>query len=270
MITYTPSEIIAAQIEGYQLETRNYLPLYEHLARKVLEWNLPKELLVDTSGTGYSSFAGIGSHATARRILAKLFSTVGNNDFLYRLGIRRWRDLDKPIIITGVERYVQITYDVCERRLQEPGPNSCHPGAIYGQSCYFVFGSKRHWHFVVSYGYSRDSSTWYTGVAQTNESLDTFLRTTVPAWMSAHLEPEQWAAPREERNRKFSRLSSAVDELFGCESYSDEQVSTDALTGFLMDASKPRLTRERLDAIRAWIRQDAAKHRRYEAKRKEG
>ena len=58
------------------------------------------------------------------------------------------------------------------------------------------------------------------------------------------------------------QLREAVDVLWGWESYSDEHVSTEALVEFLLGEPKPRLTRDRLNEIRKWMRADAAAEKR--------
>ena len=269
MITYTPSYIVADHCGHCVFEARqplDMLPLYEHLARKVLEWNVPREILIDTSGRGCQEFSAIGSQKAARQILAKLFLMAGHGgprgDFLSRIGIKKWSDLSRPVRVPGRQTSANIEYDVYERQLTEHGPNDCHPSAIYAQSAYLLFGSGLRWHFVLSYGYSHDSSRWYTGVAQQKESLNMFLAETVPAYLDTRLEPEAWDSPRRERNCRWAQLREAVDVLWGWESYSDEHVSTEALVEFLLGEPKPRLTRDRLNEIRKWMRADAAAEKR--------
>lgn len=263
MITYLPSHIVAKHAGG--VIYGDHLPLYEHFARKVLAWNLPREILIDTSGIHFTEFAPLSSQEAAATVLAKLFSAVGTASprgaFLKRCGLRRWADLAKPIRLKGRQCTAMIHYDVRERRLKEPGPNQCHPGAIYGQRTYFKFGWDRRWRFVLSYGYSHDGSSWSICVRQGSEALSTFVDAVVPRWLDDTLVEEGWAAPRRGRNREYDRISEAVDHVFGWEYYgpSPGTISTNALVLALLDGRKPRLTKRRLGVVQGWMAADRRK-----------
>ena len=279
MITYRPDYIVASRFgDSYPAkQPMDFLPLYEHLARKVLDWKLPFENLIDTSGRGFSEFEKIASQKDAKTTLAKLFLAVGTGyargEFLHRLGIRRWADLAKPIVVPGrpcKTCYVGLVPHVRERRLVEPGPNEYHPCAIYGQSCYYQFsGWRQLWRFVLHYGYSHDSSTWTIHIEQgRSESLPTFVDETVPKWLSEKLVPENWAIPREQRNRDFEQLDPAVEAVFRWDS-TKKGITTDLLRDILLDHRKPTLTGPRLSVLRRWIRDDAAADARRLRKQKE-
>ena len=101
MITYLPSYIIGSRFGHcvypdkvcYGNQPYDYLPLYEHLARKVLVWKFPYELLEDTSAINCYEFPGFRTQEEIRTTLARLFLNVGmggkHGDFLRSLGIRR-------------------------------------------------------------------------------------------------------------------------------------------------------------------------------------
>ncbi len=271
MIVYTPSYIVGEQLTLRRYESRqprDYLPLYEHFARKVLDWRLPYELLIDTSGRGNPDFAPVTSQDVARTVLAKLFALAGTGcpggTFLKRCGIRRWGDLAKPIRVQGRGCTARIDYDVRERRLVEPGPNEYHPGAVYAQGCWFQFGWDRKWRFVLRYGYSRDASAWDIEVRQGREALSTFINATVPSWLDDQLVPEEWSAQRTYRNRQHDRLSAAVDDVFAWD-WCPGMLATDALALDLLDGRKPRLTKRRLGVLRRWMRADTRKEAKSDA-----
>lgn len=270
MITYLPRAIIANHLQGFLGEPFDFLPLYEHFARRVLEWKMPRELLIDTSGINFSEFGQLPSQRAVATVLVKLFVAVGTGSprgaFLKRCGIRRWNDLSKPIRLRGRRCRASITHDVRERRLKEPGPNPYHPGATYAQTAYLQFGRDGKWRFILWYGYSHDSSSWHLHLSQQREALGTFVGVTVPGWLDEQLLPEAWAGPRRQRNRDHDRLSSAVDVLFGWDCYgpSPGTITTDALVHDTLDCRKPLLTKRRLGVFRRWMRADADKERRRE------
>ena len=267
MITYSPRYIVAAAACGTSIygegHPTDYLPLYEHFARRVLDERLPYEILVDTSGINYGEFARLSSQADAATILAKLLASAGTDSprgkFLRQCGIRRWADLAKPIRIHGWACKEQIEHDVRERRLREPGPNEYHPGAVFGQTCYYQFDRDRKWTFVFRYGYSHDSSSWDIYVWQRREALSTFVRQTVPRWLDETLEPEQWDTARTHANREYDRLASAVDTLFSPKFVGRAGTSiTERLVQEMLDQPRrPYLTPRRLGALRRWAREDA-------------
>ena len=263
MITYLPSYVVAQHVRGAAVydgrQPRDYLPLYEHFARKVLDWNLPREMLIDTSGRGSASLAPLPSQEAAATVLSKLFVAAGTGGtrgaFLKRCGIKRWGDLAKPIRLKGRACTAQVCYDVRERRLNEPSPNSCHPGAVFAQRAYFLFGWDRKWRFVLCYGYSRDASSWNIYVRQGREALSTFIKTRVPQWLDDVLVPEAVPMQRKYRNRDHDLLSQAVDAVFSWDCYgpSPGTISTEALVCDLLTKHKPRLTKRRLGVLRKWM-----------------
>lgn len=263
MITYLPQAIVAAHVAGYTCGSpHDHLPLYEHFARKLLAWNLPRELLIDTSGINYTELGPLPSQAAAATALAKLFVAAGTDTprggFLRRCGLRRWADLTRPIPVRGRQCSATINYDVRERRLREPGPNCCHPGAVYAQTAHLQFGWDRRWRFVLWYGYSHGGSSWQIAVRQAREALSTFVNATVPRWLDATLMPEPWAPPRQQRNREHDRLTKSVDEVFGWDCYgpSPGTITTDTLVLALLDGRKPRLTKRRLGVLQKWMQAD--------------
>ena len=280
MITYRPDYIVSSAFGHCVYDPKaphDFLPLYEHFARKVLDWKLPREVLNDTSSINNSEFDPLGSQQQAQQTLAKLFlmagTDCGRGAFLRRCGIRRWADLAKPICVEGrpCKRCFaySITYDVCERKLTAPGPNPCYPWAVYAQSASFHFGAyDRLWHFDLSYGYSRDSSSWDTGVVQgRKESLRTFMDETVPKWLEERLEPEWDSGPRQQRNRDYVRLTSAVAEVFAWEC-GKRDLTIDALVdsllgvdGYALTAHRMSLTGRRLGTLRRWMRADARREK---------
>ena len=280
MIRYDPSYIVAyanrSKFDAKQ--PRDLLPLYEHLARKLLALkDVPYEVLEDTSGINSSGFPSFSTPQQVETTLAKVFLAVGTpwgrGAFLRRIGIRKWADLAKPIVVEGRQSkaWPHEGYDVAERRLKEPGPNEYHPKAVYGQSCAYQFRSwTRRWQFVLHYGYSRtfDShscrSSWQIEVCQGKEALSTFVNKTVPAWIDSVLEPEDgWSNYRTYSNRNHAEVSAAVERLFA-EDWSDKASTVDALVKLMhVDdshvPSKLALTRRRLTALRRWKRADEAK-----------
>lgn len=268
MITYSPSYILSSSIGGIGAydgrQPTDYLPLYEHFARKVLDQHLRREILIDTSGINFWEFGPLASQSDAATVLAKLFASVGTGSprgrFLRKCGIRKWSDLAKPICVKGWECKLPIGYDVRERRLREPGPNEFHPKAVFGQSCFYQFGTDRRWRFVLRYGYSRDPSSWSLVLRQGREALSTFVRKSVPRWLDERLELEQWwDTARTHANREFDRLTSAVETLFTWESLDPEWNTTEALVQDMMKHRRRLgLTKRRLGSLRRWAQTDAA------------
>lgn len=273
MITYRLDYIVAATFGRCfyaPKQPMDFLPLYEHFARKILDWKLPREVLGDTSGINFSEFDSFSSQEQARRTLAKLFLMAGTDGphgaFLRRMGIRRWADLAKPIKVKGFASKgcfcYGITHDVRERKLVEPGPNEYHPKAIYGQSAAFRFdGWDRLWRFDLRYGFSQHTepihSSWDISIKQgRKESLRTFMDETVPKWLESKLVPEFDPGVRTYRNRCYDELTCAVGEVFGWDAYKDG-LTTDALVDDLLDGHKPELTGRRLRTVRNWMRADA-------------
>jgi len=267
VIAYRPDYIVSSCFGHCCVDKKqpmDYLPLYEHFARKVLDCKLPREVLADRSAIHVSAFDVLSSQKNAQRILAKLFLAAGTGDrrgmFLRRCGIRKWSDLAKPFRVQGRPSQrcfaESITYDVRERRLVQPGPNECHPGAIYAQEAWFQFGTyDRLWQFNLGYGYSRDPSTWTVALKQgRGESLRTFVDERVPKWLETRLEPESDSGVRRYRNCRHDKLTSAVGEVFGWNSVK-AGITTHLLVTALLDR-KPELTGRRLAALRRWIKAD--------------
>ena len=270
MITYLPAHIVAKHTAAWCVYGKpyDYLPLYEHLARKLLAMKPrpPLEVFIDTSAVNFSEFEPFGSQKAVETILAKLFLMVGtegkHGDFLRRIGIRRWADLAKPICLPGRENKWWSGHDRCnvrERLLRKPGPNTCHPGAIYAQRASFCFCRyELKWRFILNYGYSHDCSTWQIEVRQGTESLQTFVDRTAAQWLDSVLEPESFDHERTYRNRRHDDLTSAVGEVFATDWCSGRDVDEmGLLVKALLDGKKPALTGRRLGTFRRWMRADA-------------
>jgi hypothetical protein len=224
MITYTPSYVLATRF-GYVFDSRqpnfDYLPLWEHFARRALHWNENAlECVNDTSGIHCYELQAFRTRDQVHKALARMFSCVGTDTttgrFLAHCRIRKWSDLASPIRVTGWDRDVPFEQDVCERQMKRPGPNSSHPGAIFGQHCVIGFGVDRRWNFRLHYGYSRDSSSWCANLRQEpGESLHHFGQR-IPTFLESLFEAEDWwsARNRKDANRRHAVTRGAVENLF--------------------------------------------------------
>ena len=269
MITYYPSYILGSRLDCiYDSRQVNfhYLPLWEYFARRALAWNRNAlECINDTSGRGCYTPQGFGTDEAVHKALARIFACAGAANttglFLCHCGIKRWSDLAKPIRVVGWDRRVPFEHDVRERKIRLPGPNRCHPDAIYGQCCTITFDTDLRWHFRVYYGYSRDDSPWSVEIRQNaGESLFRFGRR-IPAYLDTLFEPDdpRGAHFRTGANRDYARLSQAVSETFW-----DRYVGTSKkLIDILMNGSnegcgahKVVLTTKRLAVLRRWIAAD--------------
>lgn len=224
MITYLPSYIVGmrqACIYDSKQPNWTYLPLWEHFARRAMRWNINVlEVVSSTSGRGDWAFPNFYTKEQVHESLACLFSNAGASTcrgrFLAACGIRKWADLAKPIRITGWGRDIPFVHDVCERKMKQPGPNECHPGAIFGQKCALAFRTDGRWRFLVYYGFSRDRSSWDVSIRQSaGESLYHFGQR-IPAYIESLFEPDdpRGAHFRLDSNRQYQRRMEAVETLF--------------------------------------------------------
>lgn len=262
MITYLPSYIVGMRqdcIYDSKQPNWHYLPLWEHFARLAIRWDRNAlEVVSDTTGRGCCDFPVFHTREQVHKNLACLFSNAGANTcrgrFLAKCGIRRWADLAKPIRVTGWNRDIPFEHDVCERKMKSPGPNDCQPEAIFGQKCSMGFDTNGRWYFLVHYGYSRDSCSWYVSISQkAGESLYHFGQR-IPAFIESLFEPDD-AHCRVDNNRQYQRRMEAVDTLFS-DGYSGV---SEKLAGSL--TARINLTPRRCTALLRWKRMSQQERR---------
>ncbi|KKK98820.1 hypothetical protein LCGC14_2638920 [marine sediment metagenome] len=271
MIEYRPNLIIA---EGLgELNSRwpnNMLPLYEHFARAALDIHPENlECLNDTSSINNSDLYGFCDMDDVCTTLARFLVGVmrdGNGkrrDVLFRCGIRHMHDLTKPIRLPGWDRNFQLHYDIRERKLKESW-NTCHPGAVFGQTACFRFTQQCRWCFEIQYGYSHDSSSWLLALEQRyRESLHSF-GCRAKKWIEELFIEESFHGGRKRigDNRDYDAATDAVrsvfwDEHSGCNERLTELLL--AIRGPGLSSSRIRLNEQRLRVIRRWMAKDRMK-----------
>lgn len=140
------------------------------------------------------------------------------SEFLVSLGIRRWSDLDKIILIKGRRPTIfpKTSWFKIRGRRFKGRPNSCHPKAkwVSGFSVQFCHYRKR-WTASIDYGYRYDDG-WEVKLEQNyHEHLDSFTKR-IDAWLEEKLGPEnEWeASSRERYERNCHCVRDAWEELF--------------------------------------------------------
>lgn len=267
MITYIPAYVAARHrsVCAYDSkQPRHLLPLWEHFARLAIDWDKNAlECLNDTSSIHNWEFQEFTSKQRVRDSLSRLFLLAGTDsvsgEFLRYCGIRKWSDLTKPIRVKGWDRHIPFDVDVRERKMKQPGPNECHPDAIFGQYAGLAFGTDRRWYFRVHYGYSHDSSSWYVYIRQNGgESLFHFGQR-ITAFVADLFESDDWPSSRQQANRDYDCTFKAVEDLF----YIDHPDARDRLVrllagikGFSLTAHRIQLTARRLATLSRWITED--------------
>lgn len=221
----------------------------------------------NTSSIHNYEFDGFETRDQVHIALARMFASAGadhttSGRFLAHCGIRKWSDLTNPIRLKGWDRYVPFEHDIFERRLRRPGPNNCHPDAVFGQHCRIRFGEDRLWHFRIHYGYSHDASTWDVAISQhRGESLHHFGQR-VRTFVASLFEPEtEWEArARAETNGLRDRVLQAASEVFWdrhrglCEKLVAGLLQHQ--TGGSLSSHRITLTPQRYATLQRWAAQD--------------
>jgi len=274
MIRYTPSYILAdwnSRVFDFN-QPNFYLPLWEHFAREAVAWDRGHlESINDTSSINNHILQGFSTRKQVHKALARVFSQTGastlTGGFLRHCGIKQWTDLDKPIPIKGWDRDVPFEGDVLQRQMRSPGPNDCHPDAVFGQYASIEFDADwLRWRFHVHYGYSHDSSSWRASLDQKpRESLYHFGQR-IPDFIELLFEPEdqRGAELRSYRNQQYATAHRAVRDLF----YDELRGTGERLLRAIMDMPSVAgmrnrhiiLTDARLRTIEGWIKRDCQEH----------
>jgi len=219
----------------------------------------------DTSSINNTELQGFSTRDQVHKALARIFSHAGMNTltggFLHNCGIKCWADLDKPILVPSRNRDVPFEMNVAERPMRLPGPNPCHPEAVFGQYAAIQFDADLlRWSFRVNYGYSRDCSSWLVSIHQeAKESLHHFGQR-IPGFIDSLFQPEnKWAArDRAYKNRQYLRAFHAIDDLFYSEWWKmgydlAEAIMETPETGGTRDRHIV-LTKSRCRTVKRWIR----------------
>lgn len=286
MISILPSDAIIEELHGFP--SRYYASVdwwvaYQWFCQRLREWqprNTAFEILNATSGVGDRSPKRMSAMSSPLHRLAYLFKLVEvswtskppraipcpSSAFLAHLNICNWSDLAKPIQIHGRRPHVfpcREWFDMRGRFFKRPGPNDCHPDAIWVQGFSLQFHvDKKRWRAAIEYGYPHDSSSWFEGLMQEyRESLDRFAAR-INAWLDNRLEPDEPC--REEKERRWNRVYHAMRELFYAEWSGLEKEMVDLVAqvdGTSLTEGRIRLTKSRLTTLKRWMKGDEAKRK---------
>ena len=233
MLRIRPSDIILSAAKGCMSkghETGDFWMAYEWFCRRFIEWKKVEnikasccEVLEAGSSINHTNFYPCYSYTEpAERLaymLARCYDSGGLvTKFLQWLRLTGWASLDKPIAIKGrrPKRWPQRSWFESEGRiLKTPGPNSCHPKALFVQKfgLKFCVHNKR-WKASITYGYPHDSSSWHLEKYQgKKQSLDSFADE-INTWIENICEPDPNPLHRIYIERDWQTIRDAVDELF--------------------------------------------------------
>lgn len=274
MFTFKPIDAVFGEVGDAEWHSpARWLLAYQQFARACKAGEFPHEILNRTSSINNSAFAPFADEPgdRARGRLAALFTHVGQADeagrFLKTLGIRKPEDLAKPVAVHGwqPQKFPGRHWFMQEgRRFKKPGPNSCHPRAVWVMRTELKLDWQLRWEVALVYGYRHDGSWWHEAITQHyRESLDDYAGR-VDAWLEERLEPEEENARRARpyHERKWGDRHLAVRELFwgdfGADMVDFDKKLTDLLCtipGWSLTEGRILLTPERLKILQGWARQ---------------
>lgn len=242
---------------------------YEWICRKLIEWkpeSPPYELLNATSSINNHGFNNIWKMETPCERIAYLFKHgwfyLETDPFLAYLDINNWGDLAKPIFIKGrrPKEFPNKKWFEMSGRILNYSPNSCHPKATSVQDFTLQFSSyRKRWRASIHYSYPHDSSSWEINLEQNyKESLDTFAGR-IQNWIDKVLKPDLSPGVRQEKEITWSRVYSAMRDLFWddytiCDAEDQMANILVKIEGSTLTEGRIILNKQRLATLKKWAK----------------
>lgn len=271
MLQILPSDAILRNGNGSTSKyysSGDWFMAYEWICRKLIEWKpegTPYEILNATSSINNSRFNNIWKTSTPCERIAYLLKDgwfhSEAHPFLTYLNINNWSDLAKPIFIKGrrPKEFPSLEWFKMSGRILSYSPNSSHKKAawVQGFSLRFVHWKKR-WCAHIYYGYPHDSSSWEINIEQIyGEFLDTFAKR-IQCWIDKVLKPDLDPLARQEKEKTWSRVYSAMRDIFYSTDIYDaeEQIADESvkIQGSAVTEGRIILNKQRFATLKRWAK----------------